>query len=539
MKPNRLVVSGVLSLVLVPSAALAAPFGIASLGSTGSAVVDHDSLTGDDRGGIAVSTSQVFYTGDARTARFSRTNLTGGAATTQRYDSMAGNLATGDVYVFGTASGQAIGGSTATRLLAVNASTGELTGSFITLSHSIDLVTNSGIFSGSGRIVVHTGSYAYSIALPSGTVTDLGTQSPIPYYGCESYFFWGVVEEMGADLYVVYRHQTSHKFVRTRLGTGTTTLVASFTNLSDLCSFTVSPSQNRWFFHYEGSSQFGGSFETVGYADASFTSSFPDGDGDGLPNLADNCPSDANADQLDEDEDWVGDACDPCPQDPDTDGDAVCVPDDNCPNVANPGQQDADGDDFGDACDTCVGPGASNSDSDTVCNGFDNCQFAANEDQADLDSDGQGDVCDNLDNTLLIRVASIKAKVGERKSIVKGSLNEPTPFHDTPDATDGFVIEVYDNALSYLAVAFDSTDCVESATQILCETPDGLALLKIKIKAEAAGKVPFLVKMKNADGIPPLFQGPITMYMSEGATSVDREGTASVCSTTPSKVVCK
>jgi len=35
----------------------------------------------------------------------------------------------------------------------------------------------------------------------------------------------------------------------------------------------------------------------------------PDADGDGVPNLKDNCPLVANADQLDSDHDGVGDAC--------------------------------------------------------------------------------------------------------------------------------------------------------------------------------------------------------------------------------------
>jgi hypothetical protein len=42
----------------------------------------------------------------------------------------------------------------------------------------------------------------------------------------------------------------------------------------------------------------------------------PDADADGVPDWRDNCPSDANADQLDTDGDGVGDACDRCPDTP-------------------------------------------------------------------------------------------------------------------------------------------------------------------------------------------------------------------------------
>ncbi len=117
-----------------------------------------------------------------------------------------------------------------------------------------------------------------------------------------------------------------------------------------------------------------------------------DDDGDGHPNRLDNCPNDANPDQLDDDGDGVGNPCDNCPdvanadQDPsaceggpaydatkDHDGDGVATVDDNCPDVANPDQTDTDGDQLGDACD--------------------NCPSVANYDQTDSTGDGVGDAC--------------------------------------------------------------------------------------------------------------------------------------------------
>ena len=71
----------------------------------------------------------------------------------------------------------------------------------------------------------------------------------------------------------------------------------------------------------------------------------PDGDSDGVPNAADNCPFIANADQADLDRDGAGDACDP-----DDDGDGVADAADNCPVLANPNQLDEDRDGTGDAC---------------------------------------------------------------------------------------------------------------------------------------------------------------------------------------------
>ena len=52
-----------------------------------------------------------------------------------------------------------------------------------------------------------------------------------------------------------------------------------------------------------------------------------DSDGDGIPDLADNCSAVSSPEQPDIDQDARGDACDPCPADPadDADGDGICA----------------------------------------------------------------------------------------------------------------------------------------------------------------------------------------------------------------------
>lgn len=142
-----------------------------------------------------------------------------------------------------------------------------------------------------------------------------------------------------------------------------------------------------------------------------------DADADAVPDACDNCPGDANMDQMDSDNDGAGDVCDICPGFDDTlDADADSVPDgcdtcngfddnldadadgvpddcDICPNDADPNQIDTDMDGAGDVCDLCPGfDDLLDADTDGVPDGCDAC--IGFDDTLDGDGDGLADGCD-------------------------------------------------------------------------------------------------------------------------------------------------
>ncbi len=139
-----------------------------------------------------------------------------------------------------------------------------------------------------------------------------------------------------------------------------------------------------------------------------------DADKDLIKDADDNCKLVKNPDQKDTDSDGHGDACDNCPLVPnpspfkdhmshlqmDVDFDGVGDVCDNCPEVKNSNQLDDDQDNIGNACEqgnAGLGLAGKNfdADHDGVQDSVDNCVNVLNPTQADVDNDGIGDACDN------------------------------------------------------------------------------------------------------------------------------------------------
>ena len=230
-------------------------------------------------------------------------------------------------------------------------------------------------------------------------------------------------------------------------------------------------------------------------------------DSDGIADANDNCPSDANANQLDLDSDGLGDVCDSdrdgdawsnddeasCNTDPDDDGsaptdtdqDGSCDvldtddDDDGTPDVSDAfplnfnEQVDTDGDGIGNNADTDDDgdgvPDASDAfpldaeesvdtDGDGVGDNSDNCPTISNANQLDADSDGVGDACENVDtdgdswtdgdefDCGTDRDSATSTPVDTDDDQVCDALDTDDDGDDVPDTSDAFPLDATESA---------------------------------------------------------------------------------------------
>ena len=251
-------------------------FYLNSMSSTNSYSLEHSSYAGDDRGGIAVTSFYYYYTGDSYTVRYTMPGLTSPTSCTRR-DGIFSDLGSGTLYTLWNGSTDPVYGTNTSsytvssfRTLNSDLSYGSV---YVTLSSSVTMTQgNSAIYAGANFVILQSGTTFYRVDLPSGTVTNMGSYS-INRYPSESWATWGIAEKNGTTYSVLYRETSTQNISRLNLSTGSSASFASFTSLSDMCSFTYAPWYNRWYFHHEGTSQFRSGDETAGYADASHTTS--------------------------------------------------------------------------------------------------------------------------------------------------------------------------------------------------------------------------------------------------------------------------
>lgn len=130
-----------------------------------------------------------------------------------------------------------------------------------------------------------------------------------------------------------------------------------------------------------------------------------DSDNDGILNNEDNCPEIPNPNQSNNDDDELGDICDP-----DDDNDGVDDTEDKCPFDEDPNQEDFDNDGIGDACDDDV-------DGDGVLNENDQCPNT----QLGIEVDENG--CEVQQGNLLVSTLG-PTNINPSSSILNGEISD-------------------------------------------------------------------------------------------------------------------
>lgn len=246
---------------------------VTSIATSGAVVIDHNGITGDDRGGIVLSNNYVYYTGDSWTGRYNK-NLSGSGTSLNLRDGFFSNLSNGELWQLGsnTSNGASYASGTATRLYRLSEDLIP-TGAFITLSQSITL-NSVFVAPGEGFVVLHANNGFYKIDLGTGNVTVLNSSVSFSNARGEGWASYGWSEYDGTNYSVCYvANFTTISKINT--STGATTILQTFSNLSDMNAIVFDGRENRMYFHHEGSSQFGGSSETLGYVSVTSTESVP------------------------------------------------------------------------------------------------------------------------------------------------------------------------------------------------------------------------------------------------------------------------
>jgi hypothetical protein len=256
-----------------------------------SMTVDHNSITGDDRGGILISDTNVYILGDNGVGRYNL-DLQNGTYLAVDNDAMFNDLTTKKIYSFSNAANEfpstnMAGSFDATKIIELDVNLVP-TGNEVVLSESVTIgyAGNQALMmSGFSEMAFSdVNNVFHKMNILTGELTNMGTHNMISPYGSENWMDWGILGFDGTDYHAFYFSNNTYELVDYNFGTMTETAIESISDWSDLASFTVDQETNRLYFHYEGSTTtFGGSDETLGYTTMSDSLNF-------IPGII-SCPS--------------------------------------------------------------------------------------------------------------------------------------------------------------------------------------------------------------------------------------------------------
>ncbi|MDF3026748.1 MAG: hypothetical protein K0S23_1055 [Fluviicola sp.] len=243
-----------------------------SLDTSNYQMVDHDDLSGDDRGGIAVTANYVYIVGDDATARYDLDLQNG--TDFQKRDGIFTDLAQLKLYTLYnttapfTPNSDNLDGFTMNALRELNEDL-SYGSEIIMLSQPVTIGTQDQavILAGYNELIVGS-AYGnqdfYHISILNGVVTPMG-QHELNVYGSENWADWGMTGFDGTDRHAYFRDEND-SIVDFNFTTGTYTSILPITDFSDLSSFIAHPVNQRFYGHYESSTTtFGGGQENLFY----------------------------------------------------------------------------------------------------------------------------------------------------------------------------------------------------------------------------------------------------------------------------------
>jgi hypothetical protein len=258
----------------VYSAAVSSPYfyAIDSLDTTNYQIIDHELVTGDDRGGIAVTANYVYIVGDDATGRYDL-DLQNGIDLPKR-DGIFTDLSQLKLYTFYnttapfTPNDNNLNGFTMNALRSLNEDL-SYGPEIIILSQpvTVGVIDQGVILAGYNEVIVGTayGNYDfYHISILNGLVTPMG-QHTLNVYGSENWADWGMSGFDGTDRHAYFRDEDD-SIVDFNFTTDTYSSITSITDFSDMSSFIAHPVNHRFYGHYEGNTNtFGGDEESLFY----------------------------------------------------------------------------------------------------------------------------------------------------------------------------------------------------------------------------------------------------------------------------------
>lgn len=252
-------------------------FTILTITGSDSNFVDHDALSGDDRGGVVATPRYAYVVGDDYTARYNLDLDPASGVSLPIRDGIFTNLANGELYSLSNGVDEFDRYSVTDVTMAIRMDSDlAYTADTIFFSQPIkvsDYNNYSGVFSGYNNLIIYSGETSrwYVVNLNDGIVQDLGGLADPEFLGSENWAVWGIAEFDGQNYSVIFGSSIADDSLYRRvLPASPATVFARFTDLGQTASLCYLPSLNRWYLHTEYESQFNpdtGS-ETLAYADA-------------------------------------------------------------------------------------------------------------------------------------------------------------------------------------------------------------------------------------------------------------------------------